>query len=52
MPEPGGLRLEEAEHLLVRVAARSRVAGAGLSGLLSDPRNAPPLERLCAALGL
>ncbi len=52
MPEPGGLGLEELERLLRAIAARSRVAGAGLSGLVGDPANEPKLARLCAALGL
>ena len=51
MPEPGGLRLEELEELLRSLAARSSVAGAGLSGLVGDPANTPKLTRLCAALG-
>ncbi len=52
IPEPGGLGLEELERLLRAIAARSRVAGAGLSGLVGDPANEPKLARLCAALGL
>jgi len=52
MPEPDGLGLEELEQLLRSIAVRSRVAGAGLSGLVGDPTNAPKLGRLCAALGL
>ncbi len=52
MPEPGGLGLEELEMLLRSSAGRSRVAGAGLSGLVGDPANTPKLARLCAALGL
>jgi len=51
MPEPDGLRLEELEELLRSLAARSSVAGAGLSGLVGDPANTPKLTRLCAALG-
>ncbi|MBA2332072.1 MAG: arginase family protein [Actinobacteria bacterium] len=52
MPEPDGLGLTELEELLAAIAARTRVAGAGLSGLLGDPANAPKLARLCAALRL
>ena len=51
MPEPGGLALDELEALLRSIAGRSRVAGAGLSGLAADPANEPKLVRLCAALG-
>ena len=52
MPEPGGLTVAEAEEALRDVSARTQVAGAGISGLAPDPPNVPPLERLCAALGL
>ena len=50
-PEPDGLRLEELEELLRSIAAGSRVAGAGLSGLVADPANATKLARLCSVLG-
>jgi arginase len=52
MPEPGGLRLDELELVLREAARRSRVAGAGFSGLLPDPANEPKLARLAQALGL
>ena len=52
MPEPGGLTLAEAETVLRDVSVRTRILGAGLSGLAPDPANVRPLERLCAALGL
>ena len=52
MPEPDGLVLSELEELLRSIAARSRVAGAGLSGLVAEPANEPKLARLCAALDL
>lgn len=52
MPEPDGLGLVELEALLRSIAARSRVVGAGLSGLVGDPANTPELVRLCAALDL
>jgi arginase len=52
MPEPGGLKLAEVEELLRDVAARTRVAGLGFSGLAEDPANGPKLARLAAALGL
>jgi arginase family enzyme len=52
MPEPGGLRLEELEALLRDVAGRTRVAGAGLTGLVGTRENETTLARLCVALGL
>jgi arginase family enzyme len=52
MPEPQGMRLDEAERLLRAVAARATVAGAGLTGVTPDPASAAPLTRLVAALGL
>ncbi len=52
MPEPDGMRLDELEALLRRVASRTPVAGLGFSGLLRDPANEPKLARLAsAALG-
>jgi arginase family enzyme len=52
MPEPGGLSLQELEALLRDVAARRRVAGAGLTGLVGARENETTLARLCVALGL
>ncbi len=52
MPEPGGLGLDELEELLRTVVGRSRLAGAGLTGLVLDRADEPALARLCAALGL
>jgi arginase len=52
MPEPGGLKLDEVEKLLRDVAARTRVAGLGFTGLAEDPANGPKLARLASALGL
>jgi arginase len=52
MPEPGGLTPDEAEALLRDVAARGRVVGAGLTGLVRDGANEPKLARLARALGL
>ena len=51
-PEPDGLAIDETEALLRRIAAAKPVAGAGFTGLVADERNAEPLARLCAALGL
>jgi arginase len=52
MPEPGGMRLDELEALLREVAATTRVAGLGFTGLVRDPANEPKLARLAAAAGL
>jgi arginase len=52
MPEPNGLRLAEIEKALRGIAARTRIAGLGFSGLVRDPANEEPLARLAAALGL
>jgi arginase len=52
MPEPGGLRVDEVERLFRDLSSRTTVLGAGLSGLVPDERNLPPLARLLTALGL
>jgi arginase len=52
MPEPDGLRLAELEETLRRIAATTRVAGLGFTGLVRDEANEQPLARLAAALGL
>jgi arginase len=52
MPVPGGISVSAAEALLHEVAASSAVVGAGLTGLVPEPSNLEPAERLCAALGL
>jgi arginase len=52
MPEPGGIRMDEAERILRSVASEATVVGAGLSGLVPDRRNLGPAARLTAALGL
>jgi arginase len=52
MPEPAGPTVEEVEAILRDVAARSRVAGVGVTGLLLDERNTPVATRLLAAAGL
>jgi arginase len=52
MPEPGGFSLDETEELFRRIAARTTVFGAGLSGLAAEQSNVEPLARLTAALGL
>ncbi len=52
MPEPDGIHLDELEGLLRDVAGRTRIAGAGLTGLVAADSNAPRLAPLVAALGL
>jgi arginase family enzyme len=52
MPVPGGISVADAEQLLRDVASSATVVGAGLSGLVPDPRNLEQATRLTAALGL
>ena len=52
IPEPKGLRIDEAEQLLRELAAQKTVIGAGVSGLTAEPRNVEPVVRLVRALGL
>jgi arginase len=52
MPEPGGLRLVDAERALRGIQERATVAGAGFSGASFEPGNVEPVSRLAAALGL
>jgi arginase family enzyme len=52
MPEAGGLALTELERLLAGIAGRTKVLGAGLTGLSFEPSNVEPLARLTGALGL
>jgi arginase family enzyme len=52
MPVPGGIRLDEAVSTLRWIASNATVLGAGLSGLVPDPANLEPANRLCGALGL
>jgi arginase family enzyme len=52
MPVPGGIRLAEAEGLLLGVARGATVVGAGVSGLVPAGANVAPVSRLCTALGL
>jgi arginase family enzyme len=52
MPEPGGLTLLEVERLLRAVDARTKVLGAGFTGLSFEPSNVEPLTAFAEALGL
>ena len=52
MPEPDGLSLDEAERILVEIASRTSVLGAGFTGAGLEPGSVAPLARLAAAMGL
>ncbi len=52
MPEPGGPTLDELERRLAELARTKSVVGVGVSGLRASDRNAQPVGRLLAALGL
>jgi arginase len=52
MPEPGGPTRSEVERILESVAGRTKVLGAGFTGLTFEPSNIEPLARFAAALGL
>ncbi|MFL5917385.1 MAG: arginase family protein [Gaiellaceae bacterium] len=52
MPEPGGLTRFDVERILRAVDARTKVLGAGFSGLSFEPSNIEPLTAFAEALGL
>jgi len=52
MPEEGGLSRQDVERILSEVNGKTKVLGAGFSGLSFEPSNVEPLSRLGAALGL
>jgi arginase family enzyme len=52
MPEPDGLSRFDAERILRAVDARTKVLGAGFTGLTFEPSNIEPLTAFAAALGL
>lgn len=52
MPEPGGPTVADIEDVLRDVAARTTIAGIGVTGFLRDERNVPVVTRLLAAAGL
>jgi arginase len=51
MPEPEGLTVAEAEALLREIAARSRVAGVGMTAFRPSEENAVLIGRFLAAAG-
>jgi arginase len=52
MPEPEGPSAAEVERILRDVSARTKVLGAGFSGLTFEPANVEPLSKFALALGL
>ena len=52
MPEPDGLTIPEVERVLRVVEARTKVLGAGFTGLSFEPGNIEPLTVFASALGL
>ena len=52
MPEPDGLTIPEVERVLRAVEARTKVLGAGFSGLSFEPANVQPLTAFADALAL
>jgi arginase len=52
MPEPGGLSIADVERILGVVSGKTKVLGAGFSGLSFEPANTEPLARFGVALGL
>lgn len=52
MPEPGGPSRQEVERILRDLAGRTKVLGAGFTGLTFEPSNIEPLTGFAAALGL
>ena len=52
MPEPAGLSRLDVERILRAVEARTKVLGAGFSGLSFEPSNVRPLAAFAEALGL
>jgi arginase family enzyme len=52
MPEPDGPSRREVERILADVAGRTKVLGAGFTGLTFEARNIDPLTGFAAALGV
>jgi len=52
MPEPGGLLRADVERILRDVSGKTKVLGAGFSGLSFESANAEPLNRFGQALAL
>ena len=49
---PEGRRSTKSRRCSQRLATKTRIAGAGVTALLPDPRNVEPVTRLLRALGL
>jgi arginase family enzyme len=52
MPEPGGLSRADVERIFRELGGRTKVLGAGFSGLTFEPANVEPLTGFVRALGL
>jgi arginase len=52
MPEPGGPSRQDVERILADLAGRTKVLGAGFTGLSFEPANIDPLRGFAAALAL
>jgi hypothetical protein len=52
MPEPDGFSRQDVERILADVASRTKVLGAGFTGLTFERSNIGPLKGFAAALGL
>jgi len=52
MPEPGGPSRQEVERILADLSGRTKVLGAGFTGLSFEPANIDPLRGFAAALAL
>lgn len=52
MPEPGGPSRQDVELILADLAGRTKVLGAGFTGLSFEPANVEPLRGFAVALGL
>jgi arginase family enzyme len=52
MPEPDGLSRLDVERILREVAGKTKVLGAGFTGLTFEQSNVEPLTGFAVALGL
>jgi arginase len=52
MPEPAGIRLDDAVATMRSIAGNATVVGAGFTGLVPGDENLEPATRLATALGL
>jgi arginase len=52
LPEPGGFSRDDLDRILSDLAGKTKVLGAGFSGLSFEPSNVEPLSRFARALAL